>query len=129
MKIEHVAMIMDDPVAAAQWYVRHLGFEVRRASDQPPYAHFLADSSATVMIEIYNNPKCPVPNYRDMDPLQLHLAFVSDDIEGDRRRLIEAGATADGDIEALPDGGAVAMLRDPWGVPIQLARRGKPMLA
>ncbi len=126
MKIEHVAWQVADPAAVADWYVKHLGFEVKRRSDGPP-CFFLADSTGQVMIEIYNNPAAPVPDYAAQDPLVLHLAFVSDDIPGERRRLLDAGATLVENIET-PAGDHVVMMRDPFGLAIQLCQRAEPML-
>ena len=43
--------------------------------------------------------------------------------------LIAAGATAVGDVMTNDQGDQVAMLRDPWGVAVQLVRRERAMLA
>jgi glyoxylase I family protein len=128
MKIEHIALQVADPAAVARWYVEHLGLTVQRAQDQPPYGHFLADDGTTVMVEIYRNPNAPVPDYREMDPLLLHLAFRAEDVEGTRNRLLAAGATAAGDVQVNDQGDALAMLRDPWGLAIQLVRRSRGMI-
>ena len=128
MKIEHVAFHVSDPTAMAEWYVAHLGFTVKRSLDAPPFTHFLADASGTVMIEIYRPPQLRVPDYRDTDPLQLHVAFVSSDIDADRQRLLAAGATPVGEPMETADGDVLAMLRDPWGFAIQLAMRKTPMV-
>ena len=55
MKIEHVALNVPDPLAMARWYVEHLGLTVKRRAMEAPYAHFLADDSGTVMVELYGN--------------------------------------------------------------------------
>jgi catechol 2,3-dioxygenase-like lactoylglutathione lyase family enzyme len=127
LKIEHVAIQVPDPAAMAGWYVEHLGFSVRRRMTEPPHTHFLADSSGQVMIEIYRNPAAPVPDYRGQSPLVYHLALESPDVEADRKRLMAAGATAVSDVDRLAGGDVLAMLRDPWGIPLQLAKRGQPM--
>ena len=127
MKIEHVALQVPQPAAAAEWYAANLGFRIHRAVDHRPVARFLADSSGSVMLEIYRNPKLPVPDYASMDPLLLHVAFVCDDVAGTVERLVKAGAV----FVSGPDvsgGDEFAMLRDPWGVPLQLVRRAQPML-
>lgn len=131
MKIEHVAFQLSDPVAAADWYCKHLGFTIKRGSAAPPSAYFLADATGQVMIEIYRNPKAPVPDYRAMNPLLLHLAFQVDPgqtVAAVRDRLLTAGATAEGDIVRADNGDAIAMLRDPWGFPIQFVQRAQPMV-
>jgi catechol 2,3-dioxygenase-like lactoylglutathione lyase family enzyme len=126
MKIEHVALNVSDPVQAAQWYVKNLGMRVVKGLDKTPYTHFLADQAGQ-MIEIYSNPAAAVPDYHAMHPLILHIAFMVEDMEGTRSRLIAAGATAEGEISKLDNGDQLAMLRDPWGVAIQLAKRGRPL--
>jgi catechol 2,3-dioxygenase-like lactoylglutathione lyase family enzyme len=128
MKIEHVAFQAEDPAAAAQWYVAHLGCLVKRSSGPPGYAHFLADSTGSVMVEIYNHPRLKRPDYRAMDPLLLHLAFCSGNPAADRDRLVSAGATVEDDFSTTPAGDALVMLRDPWGFPVQLVKRAQPML-
>jgi len=125
MKIEHFAINVADPVAMATWYVEHLGMRAVVASTEPPCGHFLADDSGAMM-EIYHNPAAGVPDYAAMPPGRLHLAFESADPKRDAARLIEAGATHEEDV-ALPDGGLIVTVRDPWGLAVQLARRGKPL--
>jgi glyoxylase I family protein len=127
MKIEHTAFNVEEPVLMARWYVDHLGLTVRRRTTDAPYAHFLADDSGTVMIEIYGNKDAPLPDYRNMNPAELHLALVSNDVVGDTQRLRNAGATVVADVHQLGDD-TFAMLRDPWGLPLQLVQRAKSMI-
>ena len=128
MKIEHVAFVVQDPAAAAKWYAENMGFTIKRAMKESPFTHFLADDSGKVMIEIYNPPHLRVPDYRDIDPMMLHLALVSEDVEADRKRWMAAGATSVGEVTPLDNGDVLAMLRDPWGFAIQLVQRGEPMV-
>ena len=128
MKIEHTAYQVQDPVAVAGWYVDHLGLTVKRAQNERPFGQFLADDGDTVMLEFYNNPKVAVPDYRAIDPLILHIAFWTDDVEATRARLLTAGATAEGEALRTPAGDHVAMLRDPWGLAIQFVHRAQPMI-
>jgi len=127
MKIEHFALNVDDPDAMAVWYVKNLGLKIAKQVTEPPYTHFLADSGGTVLLEIYNNPPDQVPAYGEMDPLLLHLAFVSADPDADRAALIDAGATFVEKVHT-DDGSHLVMMRDPWGLALQLCKRGKPML-
>ncbi len=128
MQIEHIAWQVKDPVALAEWYARHFGFRVVRKGGEPARAHFLADSSGRVIIEVYCNPAASIPDYPAQSPLILHLAFTVPDAAEDRDRLIKAGATLAEDITTTPAGDTLAMLRDPWGFPIQLVKRRQPML-
>lgn len=127
MRVEHVAFNVEDPLEMARWYVEHLGFEVRRRVMEAPWAHFLVDSSGSMMFEIYGNRDVPTSDYRSMHPGTLHLAFVSDDIQADIDRLTAAGAQQEGDITDLPGGDTMAFVRDPWGITLQLVKRREPM--
>lgn len=127
MKMEHVALNVSDPAAMAAWYTQHMGFEIVRSLPNPPYTHFLRDSDGSMMIEIYKNPPDQVPEYGKMHHLLLHLAFVSEDPEKDKARLLGVGAAYVQD-ETLGDGSRLVMLRDPWGLSIQLCKRANPML-
>lgn len=127
MKIEHFALNVPDPLGMAEWYVRELGMSIVRQSKEAPFITFLGDSSGRVMLEIYSNPLDKVPDYPTTHPLRVHLAFISENPAIDRDRLIAAGATLFSD-DVLPDGSHLVMLRDPWGVAVQLCKRAKPML-
>ncbi len=128
MKIEHFAYQVEKPAKVADWYGEHLGFTVKRGSDTPVPVRFLADESGDVMIEIYNNPKVTTPEYGSMDPLILHLAFVCDTVPATAERLVAAGAELIIGPEKLGNGDELAMLRDPWGLAIQLCYRAEPMI-
>ena len=127
MRVEHAAWQVEDPVAAAEWYVEHLGMRVVRSDGPPAYARFLADATGRVLLEIYNNPRVSVPDYRRTDPLIIHLAFAVDDVGAERDRLVAAGASVVQDLNRTEAGDQLAMLRDPWGFPIQLVKRAQPM--
>ncbi|MEX0844615.1 MAG: VOC family protein [Balneolaceae bacterium] len=128
MKIEHFAINVKEPLAMAEWYEKNIGLNIVKQSKEAPFMTFMADDSGRVMIEIYNNPPDNVPDYKNMNPLLVHIAYVSEDPTDDKNRLVEAGATVISD-EHLDDGSHLVMLRDPWGVCIQLCKRGTPMLA
>jgi glyoxylase I family protein len=127
MKIEHVALQVEDPAGMARWYVEHLGCTIARVGGAPAFMHFLRDGAGTSMLELYRNPRVAVPDYASMDPMLVHVAFVSTDPAADRDRLVAAGATVADDLVRTPAGDELVMLRDPWGVALQLARRAQPM--
>jgi glyoxylase I family protein len=128
VRLEHVGLNVADPIKAAQWYVDHLGMKVLREGPAPANARFLADSAGHMMLELYHNPPESVPNYAAMDPLLLHVAFMVEDVEAMRSKLLAVGATAVGEITTTPAGDKLAMLRDPWGLAIQFVHRAEPML-
>lgn len=128
MTIEHVAFNVPEPVAMAGWYAKHLGLRVVRSSAGPPFTHFLVDATGRTVIEIYHRTDAAVPDYRTLDPLVLHLAFGTADLGATRERLLAAGATPAGEVAVTPAGDELAFLRDPWGFPIQLVRRARPLI-
>lgn len=127
MNVEHIAFAVEDSVAMAEWYCQNLGMKVTRQGGPPIYMTFVADEAGTTMFELYVQPDVETPDYASMDPLILHLAFSADDIEGTRDRLIEAGATLAQAPFQTDAGDTLCMLRDPWGLALQLVRRKGPM--
>ncbi|RXK54848.1 VOC family protein [Oleiharenicola lentus] len=127
MLFEHMALNVNDVRTVAAWYVAQLGLQVVRSRPDAPYTHFLADDTGRVFLELYSNPINPVPDYRLQHPLRLHLAFAVTDARAERTRLEQAGATLAVE-EPQPDGSLLIMMRDPWGVPVQLCQRTKPLL-
>ncbi len=128
MKIEHLGIQVPEPAAMADWYVKNMGFSIKRSSDDPVPVRFIADGSGKVMIEIYRNPKVGVPDYTTIDPLTLHIAYSCENVPRVMEKLSKAGAKLISGPENLPNGDQLAMLRDPWGVVIQLCRRANPMV-
>lgn len=128
MNIEHVALNHPDPINAAKWYVENLGMHIVRSSDKSPFIHFLADQDKRGLIEIYNNPKAEVPDYPSMHPRVLHIAFSVEDLEMTKAKLLKAGATDTGEVIENDRGDKLITVRDPWGVPLQLAKRSNPLI-
>ena len=128
MDIEHVALIVEDPASVANWYAAHLGLRVVRKDEGPAQMRFLAEGSGHVMLEVYRSAKLEVPDYAAMDPLMLHVAFSADDVAGTRKRLIDAGARPVGEVITGSAGDTLALLRDPWGLAIQLVKRATPLV-
>jgi catechol 2,3-dioxygenase-like lactoylglutathione lyase family enzyme len=122
MKVEHFALNVPDARASVQWYRKHLGLRIARERPDPPYITFMADDTGRVVFELYSNPAEPIPDYRAAHPLSFHMAFVADEPGATRERLLAAGASFAYE-ETLADGSTLIMLRDPWGVPLQLVRR------
>jgi glyoxylase I family protein len=126
MIFEHFGINVPDAKAMADWYIRHLDMKAVIANAKPPYAHFLADSTGRVVMELYSNPADPIPDYAAQHHLRFHFAFAVADPQKEKERLLGAGATFVVE-DRLPDGSVVITLRDPWKIPLQLARRAKPM--
>lgn len=127
LNVEHVALNVPDPPAMAAWYVQNLGMRIVRQSSVAPYIHFVADAAGRTVIELYSNPVDPIPDYSSMHPLRLHVAFATPDPDAARTALVAAGASFVDEM-TRDDGTRLLMLRDPWGLAIQLCKRAEPLL-
>ena len=122
MKLEHVALDVSDPEAFKSWWCANLGLTVSAAASA-----FLLDDSGRVAVEVYRTDRtAAAPDYRAMNSMALHFAFLSDDVDADVARLVAAGATSE-EVVHKP-GFDMAIVRDPWGVPIQLCKRATSVL-
>jgi catechol 2,3-dioxygenase-like lactoylglutathione lyase family enzyme len=120
MRLEHCALQVPDAAAMADWYVKHLGCNIVRSGGAPTFTRFFAAGPVSA---------APTLDFPAMHPAQLHLAFVCENIKADRDRLLAAGAKIADDCFTTPAGDELVMLRDPWGIGLQLVKRAKPMLA
>lgn len=127
LNVEHFACNVSDSAAMAAWYVEHLGMRIVRKNAASPYIHFIADADGRVVMEIYSNPIDPVPDYPSMHPLRFHIAFKTTDPDADSAALVAAGATLLDD-QTTADGSRLLMLRDPWGLALQLCKRTTSLL-
>ncbi len=127
-RLEHIALNVPDPIAAAKWYCEHLGMKVMRIGPPPVNVHFISDSTGKIMFELYNNTSAPILEFGSLNPLSLHIAFMSDDLKAIRDLLIAAGAKVADDITTIPNGDQILMMSDPWGLSIQFVKRTEPMV-
>ena len=125
MKLEHVAFQVAEPKAMAEWYCENLAMRI--AHHVEDHCFFLVDSEDDGMLEIYNNPAEPVPNYAERTAVEMHIAFWSDDVDADFERMLAAGATAILPPQQLTPTIKHTMIRDPWGTPLQLIRRAEKL--
>jgi catechol 2,3-dioxygenase-like lactoylglutathione lyase family enzyme len=122
MIFEHVALNMEEYETAAKWYCEHLYMQVVR--EKPGTMIFLGDEQGTIFFEIYSNKTAPVLDFESEHPLTLHLAFAVDDVKNEADRLLSAGCTVSDPYKEVA-GDSMIMLRDPFGVSIQLVHRAK----
>jgi catechol 2,3-dioxygenase-like lactoylglutathione lyase family enzyme len=128
MRLEHIAFNVHDPAELSAWYESNCGMTVRRRAGPPLFPHFLVDEAGLSLLEFYRNPDVPLPDYPAVDPYTHHIAFAVSDIAATLERLCATGATAIDTIKPNPAGDLAVFLRDPWGLPLQLVQRGKPLL-
>jgi len=120
MKLEHFAVDVPDAEAFIAWWCENLG--LRRSA---PGSAFILDDSGVMGIEVYRTGETPAaPDYKSMNSMTFHIAFESRDVKADVDRLVGAGATLE-QLKTENPAFHMAILRDPWGVAIQLCRREK----
>ncbi|MBI5722431.1 MAG: VOC family protein [Planctomycetes bacterium] len=127
MRIEHLALNVADPAGMADWYCRNLGLKIARSGDGEIPVRFIRCDGG-MMLEFYRNNQTEKFDLPAVAPAALHLAFEADDVAGKAAAIVKAGAAMQSDVQTTADGDIVAMLRDPWGLPVQIVRRAKPML-
>ncbi len=125
MKLEHVAYQVAEPKAMAEWYCDHLAMTI--AHQVEDYCFFLVASDGEGMLEIYNNPAEPVPDWSARTAVEMHIAFWSDDVDADFARLLAAGATEILAPQQLTPTIKHTMIRDPWGTALQLINRAEKL--
>jgi glyoxylase I family protein len=122
MRLEHVALNVPEPVEMANWYVRNFNMKIVIKLEEPPFVRFLTDATGSTAIELYANEKAPVPEYANQNPAVLHIAFAVDDPVKEKNRLLRQGCIFIEEIKQ-PNGSLLIMMRDPWGIPLQLVKR------
>jgi len=124
-RFEHFALNVADMDAVADWYEANLG--LKKVRYDAGVKTFLADNTGTVIMELYSNPNAPAFDLPDVNWLTLHVAYVVDDIDAAQEALLKAGATIE-DPKRLNMEDWMVMLRDPFGLPLQLLKRAKSLL-
>lgn len=124
MVFEHFALNVYNIEEIVKWYTRNLGLKIVSEQKESPFMTFLADSSGRVIMELYYRPDEHITNFKIQHPLTFHVAFVSENAEQDKARLLEQGALFVEEVKK-EDGSLLAMLRDPWGMPLQLCQRAQ----
>jgi len=122
MVFEHFALNVMNVEDVVSWYVKNIGLKVVNEQKEPPFMTFLADSSGRVIIEVYYRPDEIITVFSEKHPLTFHVAFVSENAQEDRLRLEKQGASFFEEVKK-EDGSHLIMLRDPWGMPLQLCQR------
>ncbi|TLP79298.1 VOC family protein [Maribacter sp. ACAM166] len=122
MTFEHFALNVADINGVVNWYCSHLGLTIANQQKESPFMTFLADSTGRVVIEFYKREDALAEDFRERHPLTFHVAFVSENAEKDKQRLLKAGASFFEEV-LKEDSSHLVMLRDPWGMPLQLCQR------
>lgn len=126
MEFEHFALNVAEPLVIANWYVKNLDMKIVFQQQGPPFMTFLADKTGRVVVELYHNLDALVPDYRKMHHLEFHFAFKTDEAESAKNKLLNLNCVL---VEELKkdDGTHIIMMRDPWGLALQLCQRAVPL--
>ena len=124
MVFEHFALNVTDIEGVVNWYCTHLELTIASQQKQSPFMTFLKDSSGRVIIEFYSREDALIQDFKERHPLTFHVAFVSENAQQDKERLTKAGASFFEEV-FKEDGSHLVMLRDPWGLPLQLCQRSQ----
>ncbi len=127
MVFEHFAVNIEKPVEMAEWYVKNCELVIMKKGDAPHFAHFLADKTGRVVIETYFNNEFPVTDFSTVNHMEFHFAFMVKNAEETKNNLMGAGAEFVEEIKPA-DGSHLVMLRDPFGMPLQLCQRATPLM-
>jgi len=122
MIFEHFAINVTDIDSRIAWYVAHLDLQIVNAQREPPFMTFLADSGGRVIMELYHRSDAEITDFGTKHHLTFHMAFVSENAQADSERLVAKGASYVEEVKK-DDGSHLVMLRDPWGMPLQLCQR------
>lgn len=126
--IQHIGFNVNNPIEITNWYIQNLDMKLIRTGKAPQYVTFIADSGSNMEIEFYNKEKVDKIDFQKIDVMSFHFAFLTDSINLIESKLIAAGAKLIDKTTETPAGDKVAMLRDPWGMPLQLVQRSIPMI-
>jgi catechol-2,3-dioxygenase len=122
MIFEHFALNVNNVDLVSKWYVKHLELKIVSQQNRSPFMTFLADSTDRVILEIYQRNDAHMTNFNSQHQQTFHVAFVSENAKEDSDRLQAHGASLIEEVRK-EDGSHLIMLRDPWGMPLQLCER------
>lgn len=125
-RFEHLAFNVKDMESMAEWYCKHLG--MKRVGYVPGAKVFLADQQDVVVFELYSNSAQPLFDLGGTASATMHLAFVVEDLDASIAALGAAGATVESPPTPAGDD-TLTMLRDPFGLALQLVRRKTPLVS
>jgi catechol 2,3-dioxygenase-like lactoylglutathione lyase family enzyme len=114
-----VRYMVDDVQSSVDFYARHLGFELR-FSAVPAFAEVLRGRLRLLLAGPKSSAGRPMPDGRQPGPGGWNrIHFVVEDIDGEVRRLRDAGVHFRNEIVTGP-GGRQILIDDPSGNPIEL---------
>jgi len=127
LQFRYTCFFVRDVPAAVSFYERAFKFNLRYMHPGRGYAEL--DTGATLLAftseSFVDEAKLlglthTRPNRPELDPVAAQIALVTDEIEGDWRHAVEAGATIVKSLERKPWGQIAGYLRDQDGILVEL---------
>ena len=125
MRFGYTILYVRDVAASLDFYERAFGQRRRLLHESGQYAEL--DTGSTTLafasreLAAANLPDGASAGAEEDTPTAFEVCFVSDDVEGDYGRALEAGAKPVSAPQVKPWGQHVAYVRDPDGTLIELA--------
>jgi catechol 2,3-dioxygenase-like lactoylglutathione lyase family enzyme len=117
--IEHLGLMVKDPLKLAEWYEQTLGFQRVFQSDDTPPIIFLTSPKAG-MIELVPYPKDVELPEKDK---RIHIALAVDDFDQAEKELRAKGVDFPEPVMHLFKGGKTLFFQDPEGNWLQIVYR------
>lgn len=124
MGVEHIGLSVPAPRSMAEWYCRHLGFRhIRGGGSDSEGVAFIVDDAGETVLEIFKLHDVDALPLRDLAPIQLHVAIDCKTPYDTAMALVQYGAEFVGEAPRNAYPGEKYLIRDPWGLVIQLLDR------
>jgi len=108
----------------AEWYCRHLGFRhIRGGGSDSDGVAFIVDGAEETVLEIFKLPDVDALPLHDFASIQLHIAIDCRTPYDTAMALVKHGAEFVGEAPRNAYPGEKYLIRDPWGLVIQLLDR------
>jgi lactoylglutathione lyase len=125
MTLGWVIVYVDEPAAAAEFYVRTFGLREEFAAPDGTYAQ-LDTGPTKLAFAAYSLGEKNFPGGvqrapADGAPPNVEITLVAGDVDGAFERAVGAGCAPLADPEDKPQGQRVAYVRDPFGTLVELA--------
>jgi lactoylglutathione lyase len=125
MRFGYTILYVRDVAASLEFYERAFGQQRRLLHESGQYAELETGTTtlafASRELAAGNLPEGASAGVEDEPSSAFEICFVSDDVEGDHARAVEAGAEGVSEPQVKPWGQHVAYVRDPEGNLVEIA--------
>ena len=124
MRIEHIGLVVPNPVSMGKWYEKNLNFRIIRELGTDEEGVIFMEDEQGYVIEIARVQELPILDFKSTNSLTIHLAVECSNPAEEAKRLVQAGAEMIGESIRNDYKGEKILVRDPFGgLTIQLVNR------